>query len=99
MGGHGKAVVSGEDGRFAELNTPGGDGGGGLSAGGRRRGKNHKQKHIGSVIKHFKESGMSLSPGEIFLIDDDPINCEAARQHGMRSSRFDDLHLTYINVL
>jgi len=86
MGGHGKTVISGEDMTSADMmDSPIGTA---KSAGGRRRGKNHKQKHISTVIKHFQEAGVAISPSEIYLIDDDPANVEIARQYGIRSSRF-----------
>jgi len=80
VGGHG-VVVSGEDGCLAEVGTP--------PTTGRRRGKNHKQKHIASVMKHFREIGEDLSASDIFLVDDDPVNVQAAKEQGMKAARFD----------
>jgi len=80
VGGQG-VLVSGEDGCIAEAPTP--------TTGGRRHGKNHKQKHIASVVSHYSQNGVVLKSPDVFLIDDDPNNIEAAREHGMKAARFD----------
>lgn len=79
MGGRG-GIINGEDMSTTDVEL--------WSAGGRRMGKNHKQRHISMVVDHFKEAGLDLDPSEIFLVDDDQINVEAAKGHGMRAVRF-----------
>jgi hypothetical protein len=86
MGRDGRAVISGEDGSTCQqMDSPRSC----TSAStGRRRGRNHKQKHISTVIKHFHEAGITLLPNEIFLVDDDSGNVEAAQACGMNAVVF-----------